>query len=168
MSRDNTFVENIGEVVLRNDEGFWILPEIYVKNCALVLNSPLFSYLGEKWRFVMRSGPSPNYVMILYLWRKFHSELPDCKITVELDIISLNSTRKSMYYKKGYLDNDYGFKGELISRLLHTDIGQCGLIKVYFRIKEESNTAAVLPCKYKYGFLQFMFTKNLRWQSLNK
>lgn len=162
MSRDNTFVENIGEVVMRKDESFWILPEIYVKNCDLVLNSPLFSYLGEKWRFVMRTDQSHKYLMVLYLWRKFHSDLPDCKITVELDIISLNSTRRSDYYKKGYLDNDYGFNGELISRLLNTHPGQCGLIKIYFRIKEESNTAAVLTCKYNYGFLQFTFTKNLR------
>lgn len=156
MSRDER-EENVGQIAVRSDECFWILPTRYVLKKKYDLYSPWFSYFGEKWRFIM----SPKYYDYekadFYLWRKFCRDLPARLYTLQLKLKTVDG--ELIAFSESDSNCDFGFQDtHFVDRkdLLNPKITDCGQIKIFFAIKEKFQSVADLLCKYIISILVTM------------
>lgn len=148
------FVYNVGEIVLSEDECFWIFPSNYINDNRHFISSPWFSYEGEKWRLAKEPyyGRLPeNYFtsyndFIFRLWRKVRI-LPKQKYTAQL---TLNRSRSGTHIERiGDIDSDYGSEFKFSDITRRNDIfSQNGLVKLFFKIRKKETFNAHIESKY--------------------
>lgn len=106
------WLENFGEIMLFEDEFFWMIPDIFIFTYESCLASPYFSFDQEQWRLVLMPSDGTESILKnndhwgLFLYIK-SCNTPKQKYKVRLSLKTPDGKEKCSH--TGELDVYYGF-----------------------------------------------------------